>query len=40
MTIQMCNLKDRDLYQFMKNMGIEEIPTSNLDDMEEVLTKK
>ena len=36
MTIQTCNLKDIDLDQFTKDMGIEEIPTSNLEDIVEV----
>ena len=40
MTIQMGNLKDIDLNQFTKDMGIEEIPTCNLDDMVEVFNKK
>ena len=40
MTIQTCNLKDIDLDQFTKDMGIEEIPTSNLEDMVEVFNKK
>ena len=40
MTIQMCNLKDIDLNQFTKDMGIEEIPTINLVDMAEVFNKK
>ena len=40
MTIQTHNLKDMDLDQFTKYMGIEEIPTSNLEDMVEVFNKK
>ena len=32
-TIQTHNLKDIDLDQFSKYIGIEEIPTSNLEDM-------
>ena len=40
MTIQTCNLKDIDLDLFTKDMGIEEIPTSNLEDMVEVFYKK
>ena len=40
MTIQTCNLKDIDLDQFTKDMGIEEITTSNLEDMVEVFNKK
>ena len=39
-TIQTCNLKDIDLDHFIKDMGIEEIPTSNLEDMVEVFNKK
>ena len=39
MTIQTHNLKDIDLDQFTKDMGIEEIPTSNLEDMVKYLTK-
>ena len=35
----MHNLKDIDLDQFTKDMGIEEIPTSNLEDMVEVFNK-
>ena len=33
MPLQTHNLKDIDLDHFTKNMGIEEIPTSNLEDM-------
>ena len=40
MTIQTCNLKDIDLDHFTKDMGIVEIPTSNLEDMVEVFNKK
>ena len=40
MTTQTCNLKDIDLDSFIKDMGIEEIPTSNLEDMVEVFNKK
>ena len=40
MTIQTCNLKDIDLDQFTKDMGIEEIPTSNLENMVEAFNKK
>ena len=40
MTIQTHNLKDIDLDQFSKDIGIEEIPTSNLKDMVEVFNKK
>ena len=39
-TIQTHNLKDIDLDQFCKDMGIEAIPTSNLEDMVEVFNKK
>ena len=39
-TIQTPNLKDIDLDHFIKDMGIEEIPTSNLEDMVEVFNKK
>ena len=40
MTIQTHNLKDIDLDHLTKYMGIEEIPTSNLEDMVEVFNKK
>ena len=40
MTIQTHNLKDIDLDDFTKDMGTEEIPTSNLEDMAEVFNKK
>ena len=40
MTIQTCNLKDINLDQFTKDVGIEEIPTSNLDDMVDIFNKK
>ena len=40
MTIQTHNLKDIDLDQFTKDVGIEEILTSNLEDMVEVFNKK
>ena len=40
MTIPTHNLKDIDLHQFTKDMVIEEIPTSNLEDMVEVFNKK
>ena len=40
MTLQMHNLKDIDLDQFTKDVGIEEILTNNLDDMVEVFNKK
>ena len=40
MTLQMHNLKDIDLDQSIKDVGIEEISTSNLDDMVEVFNKK
>ena len=39
-TMQTCNLKDIDLDHFIRDMGIEEIPTSNLEDMVEVFNKK
>ena len=39
-TIQTHSLKDIDLDHFIKDMGIEEIPTSNLEDMVEVFNKK
>ena len=40
MTIQIHNLKDIDLDQFTKDVGIEEIPTSNLENIVEVFNKK
>ena len=40
MMIQTHNLKDIDLDHFSKDMGIEEIPKSNLEDMVEVFNKK
>ena len=40
MTTQTCNLKDIDLDSFIKDMGIEEISTSNLEDMLEMFNKK
>ena len=40
MSIRMHNLKDIELDQFTKDMGIEEIPTSNLDDIIKVFNKK
>ena len=40
MTIQTRNLKDVDLDHFTKDMGVEEIPISNLEDMVEVFNKK
>ena len=40
MTIQTHNLKDINLDHFTKDMGIEEIPPSNLEDMVEELKKK
>ena len=40
MTIQTHNLKHIYLYQFTKYMGIEEIPTSNLEDTVEVFSQK
>ena len=39
-TIQTQNLKDIDLDHFIKDTSIEEIPTSNLEDMVEVFNKK
>ena len=40
MTVQMHNLKETDLNQCTKDVGIEEIPTSNLDDMVDIFNKK
>ena len=40
MIIQTCNLKNIDLDHFTKDMGIEESPTSNPEDMVEVFNKK
>ena len=40
MTMQTCNLKDTDLDQFTKEVAMEEIPTSNLDDIVEVFNNK
>ena len=40
MTIQTHNLQDIDLDQFTKYLGIEVIPTSNLEDVVEVFNKK
>ena len=40
MTTQTCNLKDIDLDSFIKDIGIEDILTSNLEDMVEVFNKK
>ena len=39
MALQTHNLKDIDLDQFTKDVGIEEIPTSNLEDMVEIFNK-
>ena len=40
MTIQTCTQKDIVLDQFTKGVGIEVIPTSNLDGMVEEFNKK
>ena len=40
MTMPMCNLKDINLDQFTKDLGTEEIPTNNLEDMVKVFNKK
>ena len=39
-TTQTCNLKDIDLDSFIKDIGIDDILTSNLEDMVEVFNKK
>ena len=40
MTKQTCNLKDTDLDSFIKEIGIEDTLTNNLDDMVKIFNKK